>query len=208
MTAPRQFMAENLPHAVIILAAGASRRMGQPKQLLPVSGHPLLRGVARAAVDARVGPVCVVLGANAEKIRPSLDGLMVDTIVNDAWEEGMGASIRAGLTAMAHLLPALRGIIVALGDQPGMSAAHLLRLIQTQYDSGKSIVASRCAGKLSPPVWFAPTHFPALRTLCGDAGARALLQANPRETAVVDADDLSDLDTPDDYAEFLKRRAE
>lgn len=200
-------MAENSSYAVIVLAAGASRRMGQPKQLLPVNGHPLLRRVVQAAVDSKLGEVFVILGANVEKIRSSMEGLPVEVMVNEAWEEGMGSSIRTAMAAIDDDSRSTHGVIVALGDQPEISAAHLIRLIQTQQNSGKSIVASRCAGKLSPPVLFGSVHFEALRNLRGDAGARALLQANPDEIAAVDTDRLGDLDTPDDYADFLKRHA-
>ncbi len=201
-------MDEKSRYAVIILAAGESRRMGQPKQLLAVEGVPLLQRVAGAAVDAQLGIVQVVLGANVEKIRPVLADLPLKIVINSSWAEGMGASLRAGMDAILDELPVLRGVIVVLGDQPAISAAHLSRLAQVHRTSGKTIVASRCAGKLSPPVLFGPAHFSALRVSRGDAGARALLQANPDQIAAVETDALVDLDTVEDYAAFLKRQDE
>lgn len=198
-------MAENFSHAVIVLAAGASRRMGQPKQLLAVDGVPLLRRVVQVAIEAKIGKVWVVLGANAEKVRPVLAGLPVETVVNEAWEEGMGASIRAGMAAIGGDLSGVPGVIIVLGDQPEVSAGHLIQLSQAMIATGKSIVASRCAGRLSPPVLFGPGHFSILRQMKGDAGAKGLLEANPDGMAIVDTGDLGDLDTPDDYAGFLNR---
>lgn len=199
-------MDDNSAYAVVVLAAGASRRMGQPKQLLAINGSPLLRRVVQAAVDAKIGRVIVVLGDKAGQIRPALASLPVDVVVNEAWEEGMGSSLRSGMMAIDGDSGALRGVIVVLGDQPEISAAHLIQLSRTQVASAKSIVASRGAGKLSPPVLFAPVHFPALRASRGDAGARVLLRANPDQIAIVDTDDLVDLDTPEDYDAFIKRR--
>ena len=199
-------MDEDPVYALMILAAGASRRMGQPKQLLPVAGIPLLRRVGQMALDAKIGPVWVVLGANAEVIGPTLAGLPVKMVVNESWEEGMGASIRTGMAAIEGEARAWSGVLITLGDQPGITKMHLARLIYTMIATGKSIVASRSAGKLSPPALFAPEHFPALRALQGDAGARVLLKENPDQIAVVDTDDPGDLDTPGDYAAFIKRR--
>jgi molybdenum cofactor cytidylyltransferase len=193
-------------YAVMILAAGASRRMGQPKQLLPVDGIPLLRRTVQTAIDAKLGPTWVVLGANAEAIRPTLAGLTVQVVINDAWAEGMGASIRTGMAAIDGESRALDGVVIALGDQPEISAAHLGGLIRMMTAAGKSIVASRFAGMVLPPVLFGPEHFPTLRALRGDTGARALLEDRPDQIVAVDTRDLGDLDTPEDYAAFLKRR--
>jgi molybdenum cofactor cytidylyltransferase len=194
-------------YAVVVLAAGASTRMGQPKQLLPVDRQPLLRRVVHAALESKLGQVYVVLGAYAEKIRSSLNGLPVDVVVNDEWSDGMGSSIRCAMTAITRASEAVAGVIVTLGDQPGIPAGHLTRLARMRQEARKSIVASRYEGRLTPPVLFAANHFPALRALHGDAGAKALLQSSPQEMAVVETDGLGDLDTPQDYAAFLKMRA-
>ena len=88
------------------------------------------------------------------------------------------------------------GVVVALADQPGLSAAHLARLLATRRETGRSIVASRQAGVLQPPAFFAAKHFAELSALAGDAGARSLLSAHQDEVAAVDWTGAPDLDTP------------
>ena len=169
-------MAELSSSALIILAAGSSSRMGRPKQLLPVGGCPLLRRVAEACVGSGIANVIVVLGSNAEEIRPALAGLSVHIVVNENWPEGMGSSVRAGMTMMASVMPAAKGVVIALADQPKFSTRHITRLFDAQRETGGSIVASRYKEKLSPPALFAQVYFPALRALQGDTGARSLFQ--------------------------------
>lgn len=197
-------MAEQFSCALILLAAGESRRMGRPKQLLPVGGRPLVRHVAEIALAAPVAPVIVVLGAHAAEIAPSLDGLGVQVVVNACWAEGMGSSLRAGMQALAASQPPPEGVIVALADQPDFSAAHLTRLIETHRSTGKPIVASAAGGVLRPPVFFSAAWFPRLHELHGDTGARALLQAHPEAIATVPLGAPADLDTPADYERFLR----
>jgi molybdenum cofactor cytidylyltransferase len=199
-------MADLASCALLLLAAGSSSRMGKPKQLLSVGGRSLIRGAVDAAIDSGIGTVIVVLGANADKIQPALAGLPVHTVVNDDWKEGMGSSVRSGMAKLDALLNQPQGVIIALADQPGFSAGHVIRLLETHRGTGKSIVASRYAERLSPPVFFTPGYFAALRTLQGDSGARALLQAHSPEVGFVEAGDLGDLDTPDDYTDYLKRQ--
>jgi len=199
-------MPENLSCALILLAAGASTRMGRPKQLLPVDGRPLLRLVVDTALAAPVSPVIVVLGAHAALIRPCLDGLPVQIVVHDGWAEGMGSSLRTGMEALASIRPAPAGVVIALGDEPGFSADHLLRLIKTHGDTGRPIVASACDAVRRPPVFFSAKYFPALQALQGDAGAGQLLRAHPTEVATVQLAAVHDLDAPADYADYLKRK--
>ena len=112
-------MAENFSCGLILLAAGASTRMGRPKQLLPVRGRPLLRHVVEACLAAPVSPVIVVLGANSAEIAPCLGGLAVHVVVNAGWAEGMGSSLRAGLEALAALAPAAKNLVIALAERLG-----------------------------------------------------------------------------------------
>jgi molybdenum cofactor cytidylyltransferase len=178
--------------------------MGRPKQLLPIGNKPLLRHMAETALSSPVHPIIVVLGANAARIRSCLDELPVQVVVNEGWTEGMGSSVRVGIGALTKLSPAANGVIIALGDQPRFSAAHVARLLETHRQTGRTIVASQYRGYLQPPAFFAARHFGALLGLRGDRGARSLFQTYADEVATMAADGLCDLDTLTDYADFLK----
>jgi molybdenum cofactor cytidylyltransferase len=192
--------------ALILLAAGASRRMGRPKQLLPVGGgKALLRQVAEQAVAAPVSPVLVVLGSQAPEIAPSLDGLALQIVTHDRWTEGMGSSVRAAMRALEGEASAPAALIIALADQPDCTAKHLTLLIESWRNTGRSIVASIAGGELQPPVLFAAEWFPRLRELAGDTGARQLLREHAAAVATVPLSTAADLDTPADYDEYLRR---
>jgi molybdenum cofactor cytidylyltransferase len=192
---------EALRFGAVILAAGASTRMGTPKQLLPFEGKPLVVRAAEAALATAAWPVVVVLGANAEKIRPALARLPVLIAENPAWAEGMAASIRAGVTTLQQFSRALDGVLVALCDQPGFSAQAIDRLVAAQRATGSSIVAAHYGGRNAAPALFLRAHFSALAALTGEEGARHLLNGNSSPVATVDLPELAvDLDTPEDYA--------
>lgn len=186
--------------AGVILAAGASVRMGRPKQLLEVRGRPLVAGAAAAALEAGLWPVIVVLGAHADAIRPALGRLPVLAVDNPAWPEGMASSIRAGIAALAAYSRSLPGAVLALCDQPALSASALARLREAAGGAG-GVSAARYGGHLGAPAAFRAEHFAALKALTGDGGARPLLQAMADRVAAVDLPELAaDLDTPEDYA--------
>src|SRR6188508_2888110 len=129
-------------YGAVILAAGSSRRMGTPKQLLAVDGRPLLVRAVEAALASPAWPVVVVLGAEAEKIRPTLAHLPVLVAENPAWAEGMAASIRAGVTTLQQFSRALDAALIALCDQPAFSSDVIAQLVATQKTTGRSIVAA------------------------------------------------------------------
>ena len=190
----------------VILAAGASTRMGVPKQLLEVDGKPLLLRAAEAALASPVWPVVVVLGANAEQIRPALARLPVLVTENAAWSEGMAASIRAGVTTLQQFSRHLDAALIALCDQPAFSAATIAQLVATQNATGRSITAAHYAGRNGAPALFLREHFATLTGLTGEEGARALLNDDPSRVAPVDLPALAlDLDTPADLAGFRSR---
>jgi molybdenum cofactor cytidylyltransferase len=197
---------EQSPCGLILLAAGASQRMGRPKQLLPIEGQPLLRHVVDTALAAPVSPVVVVLGAHSAEIAPCLAGLDLRVVINHRWAEGIGGSLRTGMDALVAAAPAVKAVIVALADQPDFSSAHLGRLIEIHGESGKSIVTSEAGQVWRPPVLFAAEWFPRLRELEGDAGARILLQEQRAYVAVARLPASVDLDTPADYERFLRGR--
>lgn len=190
---------------VAILAAGASTRMGTPKQLLEIGGQPLLIRAVEAALASAAWPVVVVLGAQAEKIRPILAPFPVLVTENPAWCEGMAASIRAGVTTLQQFSRGLDAALIALCDQPAFSAATIAQLVAAQRTRGRSIVAAHYAGRHGAPALFLREHFPTLTALTGEEGARALLNDQPDLVTSVELPELAlDLDTPADVAAIQK----
>ena len=190
---------------LVILAAGASRRMGSPKQLIEIDGRPLLVRAIEAALAAPVWPVVVVLGANATAIRPVIGHLPVLVVDNPAWAEGMASSIREGVATLRQFSRALDAAVLALCDQPGFSAATVESLLAAHRATGRGIVAARYSGRLGAPALFTRAHFPALAALTGEEGARDLLNADPARVAAVDLPELArDLDTPDDLKDLAR----
>ena len=155
--------------AAVILAAGASSRLGEPKQLVVVAGERLLERAVRVATAAGCSPVVVVLGASAERVLAECALGAAIVVVNEAWASGMASSIRAGIAVIDA-----DGVILMTCDQPAVTAEHLKRLMDADEP-----VASSYAGRRGVPAYFPRRCFAALRSLKGDAGARALLQAAP-----------------------------
>ena len=185
---------------VIILAAGESKRMGQPKQLLELGGRTLLARTVEAALSSNGWPVVGVLGAQAEIIRPTLAAYPILIAENPAWAEGMASSLRAGVSVLQQFSRSIEAAVVALCDQPAFSASIIDQLVSTQRATGRSIVAAHYSGRNGAPALFLREHFPALAALTGEEGARALLNRSVEHVATVDAPELSiDLDTPEDY---------
>jgi molybdenum cofactor cytidylyltransferase len=193
----------------ILLAAGASRRLGQPKQLLMYNGETLLARTIRLANEAGAAQVFAVLGAHAEKIRASIASDNATVVVNDDWEQGIASSIHAGLHALDADAPnvlnqdvAIQGALILGCDQPRLTAEHLRALIETFTTQATStIVASAYAGVHGVPAVFPRAAFPHLLALRGDKGARALLLHPPCPLiAVPFTGGEADIDEPDDLA--------
>jgi CTP:molybdopterin cytidylyltransferase MocA len=184
---------------LVILAAGASRRMGSPKQLIELNGKPLIVRAAEAALAAPVWPVVVVVGANSTAIRPVLAHLPVLIVENSAWSEGMASSIREGTGTVRQFSRGIDAAILALCDQPAFSAETVARLLRAQRETGRGIVAARYDGRLGAPALFTREHFVSLASLTGEEGARDLINGDPARVAAVDLPELAhDLDTPAD----------
>ena len=184
---------------LVILAAGASRRMGSPKQLIELNGKPLIVRAAEAALAAPVWPVVVVVGANSTAIRPVLAHLPVLIVENSAWTEGMASSIREGIGAVRQFSRGIDAAILALCDQPAFSSETVARLLRAQRETGRGIVAARYDGRLGAPALFTREHFVSLASLTGEEGARDLINGDPARVAAVDLPELAhDLDTPAD----------
>ena len=181
--------------AVVVLAAGASIRLGQPKQLVRYGGELLINRAIRVALEAGGDPVFVVLGANFEQTLEALttDKPPVRVLVNQAWRTGMASSVALGAAA-AERVGADQLILMAC-DQPAVSPAHLKRLIE--ISEGEHVVASAYAGRRGVPALFPDFAFHALEDLSGDWGARSLLQRAEVLTAPLPGGEF-DIDTPAD----------
>ncbi len=156
--------------AAVILAAGASRRLGEAKQLVRISGETLLERAVRVAEEAGCAPILVVLGARADEIRAACDLSGASVVLNLEWAEGMAASIRVGVAALEASGAMVTAAIVMGCDQPAVTAGHLLALM------GGGVVASGYAGRRGIPACFPVEVFGDLGRLSGDKGARDLLQ--------------------------------
>lgn len=187
----------------VVLAAGASRRFGSPKQLLPVGDRPLLARITAEVCAAPVDGVAVVLGAAADECARCLSGLSVTLLRNPDWPDGMGSSIRVAATWAERTRAS--ALLLCLCDQVGLGAAHLTRLIAAHHASCRGLVASAYRGALGAPALFPRRLFPELRALTGDSGARAVIRAQPDAVAIDWPEGARDIDTPADLAAWQRR---
>jgi len=185
---------------IIILAAGNSSRLGRPKQLLLYQGKTLLSHVIDEAQAATLAPVVVITGAHHKEIQDSLIGRPVEIVFNPSWETGMASGIVAGVTKILHIQRHLQSLIVAVCDQPHISARLFQSLTEKQIESGKGLIASFYSGIAGTPVLFDRYYFNDLLALTGDAGARQLLKQYPEDVATVPfPKGKIDIDTEDDF---------
>lgn len=186
---------------IVILAAGESARMGEPKQLLAFRGTTLLRQAIDTALALAGAPVAVVLGAHAAEIRAQLDEPRVLLIENPHWREGMGGSLRTGLGALLTAHQEISAVIFLVCDQPFLDAATLRTLISTHATTHSAIVAAEYGGTLGVPALFARALFPELLAVKGDAGARQIIRAHREQAIGVPfPDGAVDIDTPADFS--------
>ena len=195
----------SLSIAVILLAAGASSRLGRPKQLLPYQGQTLLRRAAETAVAVAAGaPVVVVTGAEHARLLPELAGLAVVPWRCSNWQQGMGASLVCGLTMLESLCATWAHAIIMLCDQPLVTPALLQELLAKQAAANQWIVAAEYAGVRGVPVLFTRAAVPLLRELPAAAGAGQLLKQHPHLVATVPfPGGAVDVDTEAQYAALL-----
>ena len=196
---------------LVILAAGASRRMGSPKQLLRFQGKSLVRHSALVGLSSLAAQSIAILGANAEDIAPeiehlALEGKLLKVVYNPEWEEGMASSVRLGIETLAKEKTKLEAVIFMLCDQPFVSAEIINELITTYRKTQHKIVACTYqSGTTGVPALFSKEIFPTLLNLKGDVGARKVIQqfAEDLITIPFSQGDI-DLDTPEAYLALKK----
>ena len=183
----------------LILAAGKSSRMGQPKQLLPFQGTILLDWVLTQAESASaLDEVIVVLGNVADEIRPKLQPSRAQIVVNPVFTEGCSASYKTGL---ATLDPRAEAVVVLLGDQPGVDTTVINQVVADWRERGGKIALASYRGRRGHPIIFARALFEQLRQLQGDKAAWKILDAHPAWVRDVELNRAfpEDVDTWQDY---------
>lgn len=192
------------PPAALVLAAGNSSRLGQPKQLLVYQGETLLHRAVRTALAAGYAPVVVVTGALDAELRYAVADLPCQAVHNPDWAAGMGASIRVGLAALG---PMATAVLVMSSDQPLVEAAQLAALAQHQQATGALAVAAAYADAFGIPALFTASALVDLRDIRPEQGAKPLLARYGSALALVPMPDAAfDVDTPAAYQALQAHR--
>lgn len=188
---------------IVLLAAGSSSRMGSSKQLLQVTGEPMLVAAVRTALAASPY-VTVVLGHRAAELSKLLEDFLVHAEEHTEWKKGMGSSLKAGIQAVQSSVPLADAVLVTLCDQPKVTSAHLQQLIQLAGTSAKKIIASSYNGTLGVPALFKRDLFMSLMDIADDAGASKLIRQHANDTEAIRFEGAGvDLDTPGDVDRFI-----
>ena len=193
---------------IIMLAAGESKRLGKPKQLLRFGGSTFLQHGLKTAHASIASPIVTVLGANADVLKDKIAG-NTHVVINTNWNEGMASSIRVGVKALVEIDSSVDGAILMVCDQPYVDFNVLNNLIAAHEISGKPIVASSYNNTFGPPVLFQKVMFPELLQLYGDTGAKSVVKQHADEVEIITFPKGEvDIDTEADYEELYKQMSE
>jgi molybdenum cofactor cytidylyltransferase len=190
----------------VVLAAGTSSRLGEPKQLLELAGHPLLQHVVDAASAAGLDELVVVVGHHADEVREAIAlPESARFVVNPDYATGQASSLRSGLEAAAE--SGADAALILLGDQPSIPAAAIRAVAEAGANGAGPVVQASYRGRPGHPTLFARSLWPELLAVEGDKGARDLIQAHPEwvRRIEVDGDPPPDLDTYEDYERLRAR---
>jgi molybdenum cofactor cytidylyltransferase len=189
---------------IIILAAGVSKRMGVPKQLLDINGEIMLNKIIKEALAVENVTVTVVLGANKELIMPQLKNFPINIVENLAWHSGMASSIIRGMAGAYLMDKELEQVIFSTADMPEMSTAFFEKLIKVAQKTERSIVASKYQDTIGVPILVKKGLFNELLALKGDEGARQIFIKNKSNIKTLTFDGIGiDLDTKEDYLNYI-----
>jgi molybdenum cofactor cytidylyltransferase len=194
------------PVAALVVAAGASRRLGRPKQLEPWGEETLLEHVLAGVRRLEVGEIWLVLGANADEIEARLDVSGCTVVENPEWEEGLASSLRVGLDAILRLSRA-ELVLLVMGDQPEVNPEVVNKLLSAQRSSGRPAAVPRYRYMWGHPIVFERSLWPRIMSLEGDQGAKRLLQAHPDwvTEVLIEQPPPRDIDTEIDVEDMRPR---
>jgi molybdenum cofactor cytidylyltransferase len=183
----------------LILAAGSSSRLGRPKQLLKYNQKTLIENTISTVLAAEISPIYVALGSDFELIRDAIHNCPVKIIHHHAWQEGIGSSIRTGISYMENENH-FDAILIMLCDQPHIGSEHLKDLIRAFSQKEKSIIATGYGKHTGVPALFDRKIFPSLKELSGDKGAKDIINKNSDDIYVINFEQAAiDIDTPEDF---------
>lgn len=189
---------------LLLLAAGGSRRLGEPKQLLVYEGETLLRRAARTALASLCHPVVVVLGAHAERMQAEVKDMPLETVVNETWPNGMASSIRAGMEYLTTHHDTC-AVVVMLCDQPLVDAEVINKLVAAYRTTNAPRIAAKYNGTHGVPALFDQQLYPALLALTGSQGAKNIILAHFAHSTEVPVPQAAfDIDTLADYKRLVE----
>lgn len=184
--------------AVLILAAGESKRLGKPKQLLPYQQSTLLEHSISCAKSVSANTF-IILGANAEAIRQQINLSGHQIVINPNWKEGIGSSIAYGIQTIVRKFISCKQVLILLTDQPKISTQLLDKLVLSHQKEGKLITACNYGETIGVPAVFDQSLFPYLAELKNDQGAKPIIKAHISKTSLVDfPEGKIDIDTDGD----------
>ena len=188
--------------AGVVLAAGSSTRMGRNKLLLELDGEPLVRRAVRAAVEAGLGEVVVVLGHEEERVRAALAGLPCTLVSNPEHERGPGTSLRAGVR---HVRDTVGAVVIVLADMPRVPAEMSATVARRYRETGAPLVVSRYGDVQAPPTLYDRSLFGEVLAIPDDRGAKQVARDHAGAAVVVTwpEDASRDVDAPSDYESLL-----
>jgi molybdenum cofactor cytidylyltransferase len=189
--------------SAIILAAGESKRMGQPKQLLPFRGSTILGQIMENLLPSQAAEIIVVLGSQAEKMIPQISREPVKIVVNPDFEQGMSSSIKCGLSRISA---AADGVMIVLGDQPLIEKETIDLLIEKHRQSERGIILPVYKGLRGHPVIFTMKYKDELMRLTGDIGGKQIVERHPSDVLEVEVDCESvviSIDAESDYQSLV-----
>ena len=192
-------MRKTLNMGVILLAAGSSSRLGEPKQLVEFKGKTLLQNtmdcLSPFLFDCRI----LILGAQKEKIQKEIKTSGFEVLTNTSWKEGMSTSLKMGIDYIQKKYPQIENILIFLCDQPFVSKDLIQSLIDKHKNNNSGITASLYGDTLGVPVVFGSSFIPELLELSGDQGARKIINKYKEEVEFVEFEKGEfDVDSPED----------